>query len=114
MKKNLDTPILKLDGSTYADAPTLGSIVFAAIQLNLPTDQSLSVQQKMALYRLAQKIVSGGTVEFSAEELVLMKDRAGIALPLIIMGAVHDLLDSDSPENNKTHYLPIPAAALNS
>lgn len=95
MNKNLDTPVLRLDGQEYDDKPTFGSVLFMSIQAALPDDQRIPTSEKMKLYRLAQKVVKGGIVDFSSEELALMKKRVEEALPTILMGTVVDMLDRD-------------------
>ena len=100
MKRNLEQEILQLDGKPFDEKEKmlLQGVCFAAVTTPLRTDSELSADFKMKLYRLAQKVVVGGTVDFTAEELTLLKDRINkVYLHPVIVGRAYDMLDEDPP-----------------
>lgn len=109
MNRNFNAPMLDLEGNPYADAATLKSVAFAAVQAQLEGDERLDVDSKMRIYTLAGKIVRGGIVEVSAEDLTLMKARIAKAYPPLVMGEAFRLLEEDfvaPPEDEKAIAIP--------
>lgn len=94
MKRNLDAPILQLDGSEFSDKATLGTVCFSAVVAVIPADQNSDITQKIALYNLAQILAKGGEVDLTSEDIVLLKDRVGKVISNVIaIGRVFELLE---------------------
>mgnify|MGYP003654188587 CR=1 FL=1 len=98
MKRNLDTFLKTLDGKTYEDKATLKSVLFAAVAATLDSDKG---EDKMMLYGLASKIHAGGVVDFTAEEIALMKKRVQTVYPILVVGSTITLLEQDSTDVKK-------------
>lgn len=95
MKRNLDAPILDLEGRPFEDQATLKTVSFLAATASLPSDQNLSVSSKLELYSLAQKLHTGGEVDLTAEEISLLKDRIGKTFAsVIVIGRAFELLEA--------------------
>lgn len=94
MKRNLDALILQLDGNPFEDKATLKTVVFMAVTTPLQADQHDSVDQKIRLYTLAQKVYQGGEVDLSAEDISLIKDRIGkVFNHVVVIGRAFELLE---------------------
>lgn len=98
MKRNLDLPILQLDGQPFKDDPTLGTVCFLAVTGSLPNDERQDGAQKMRLYGLAQKVHGGGVVDLTAEDVALLKERIGRAFTVLVVGRAYELLEADLSE----------------
>lgn len=106
MKRNLDTVMLDLHGKPYTagtgDNPekqtTLGDVCLIAFQSAARGDDAQTGPEKVALYKLASKIVKGGVVELEAEEVTLMKDRLAKTIQAMAYGQAAELLDKDYVE----------------
>lgn len=122
MKRNLDTPILDLegkdvrdgirykrnaDGSFVYDPGTSEPIVldqgyvftakhaaFAALNANIQGEQ-LSDDEKIKVYLLGVKCASGGEVDLSTDECALLKKRVGKVYGPLVYGRMCDFLDTD-------------------
>lgn len=96
MKRNLDLPLLQLDGSPFADAPTLKALIFHSITSVIKGDDQAMVETKLKMYRIAQKVAPGGVVDLEIDELAMIKDRIGKACANVIaMGRSFELLEQD-------------------
>lgn len=97
MKRNFDAPMLDPQGNAYADEATLKTVAFMALQAagSLKSDEHMTVQQKLDIYRLTNLIVQGGVIDLSPEDLVLLKDRIGKALNPMVVGKSFEMLDRD-------------------
>jgi hypothetical protein len=96
MKKDLAQELKNPYGKPFEpEAITLEQTCFQAVSAALPTDQALPVPDKLKLYRVAQKISAGGVVDFSVEELTLIKERIGKTWSTLVIGAAFDILDAD-------------------
>lgn len=96
MKYNLSQTILQLDGSAFEDKPTLQAICLTAVTMPLKQDETLSLNQKLELYRLAQRIVATNEVDLTSEEVSLLKERVGkVFNNITIIGRVVDILESN-------------------
>lgn len=81
-------------GQDFADKATLGVAVYSAFATPLQTDTMQEPAQRLALYRLMQKVGAGGVQELTIEEAATIKDRACKALQsLAAYGAIVDLLE---------------------
>lgn len=96
MKRNLEAPILDLDGKPLPDEATLKSVLFLAVTTPQKDDDRLDVKKKLELYSLAQKVHAGGEVDFTAEEIAALKDRvAKVFVHVVVVGRTFELLESD-------------------
>lgn len=98
MKRNFDAPMLQLDGTPYSDGATLKSVAFAAISASIPGDEHQPVDEKMALYALAGKVVKGGIVDVDTNDLALLEKRIGKAYPALVVGEAFRLIRTDFVE----------------
>lgn len=95
MKRDLDLPLLTIDGKPYEDKATLKTVLFSAITVPVDSDQTMSTDDKMKLYGLAQRVYAGGIADFKAEEIALMKARIGKLYPVLVVGAAFALLEQE-------------------
>jgi hypothetical protein len=97
MKRNFDAPMVDPQGNPYADDATLKTIAFMSLQAagNLPGDERMTVNEKLAIYRLTNLIVQGGMVDLTSEDLSLLKDRIGKAMNPMAVGRAFEMLDED-------------------
>lgn len=93
MQVDLDTKLLDPHGKESSDQATVGTASYSALSAPLPEDQGMSMDQKLKIYRLVQKVAAGGKADLSAEEITTIKSRAAKALPMVWFGALADLLD---------------------
>lgn len=77
---------------------TLGAALFRALNNTLKGDDALPADKQRSLYVLTMKVAPGGEVDFSAEEVVLLKERLSKAFHFMIVGRCHDLLDPTTEE----------------
>lgn len=99
MKRNLDAPILNLDGKPFEDLASLKTLAFMAVTTPIKSDEQMPVADKIKLYALAHKTHLGGVVDFSSEELALLKTRiGGLFTHVIVVGRAFELLDADYVE----------------
>lgn len=99
MKRNFDAPMLDPMGNPYADAATLKTVVFEALNVagRLRGDETMTVADKLNIYRLNNLIVQGGVIDLPAEDLAFLKDRIGKAMPPMVVGKSFEMLDQDPP-----------------
>lgn len=94
MLKNVDTPIVNLDGSTIQQKDTVVTIRDVLENALLAPIDGLTGTQKVARYRLAMAVHAGGDVEFKPEDLVLVKEAVGSTMPTLSVGQVFDWCDA--------------------
>lgn len=92
MKINFDAPILRIDGTEFAEKPSLKTVCFMAATNQLPGDDAMPVDEKLALYGLAQKAHAGGVQELVVEDVALLRKRIGKAFGVEVVGAAFALL----------------------
>lgn len=89
MKINFDSNIKGLDGkdlATETGTATLSSIVTGALIANYHDEQFLPGMEKFKRAQLAQRVYAGGDIDFSVEELTLIKELVGkYATPLVVL-----------------------------
>lgn len=96
MIRDFNAPLKNLDGEPFEDLETLHRIALFACTTVLPKDQHQSMEEKIKLYGLAQKIHPGGEIELTAEQIVLLKTRiAAFPLSPIAIGRAIDLLEAN-------------------
>jgi hypothetical protein len=94
----LDPKGVRIGGAVGADGvmqggTTLGAALYMVTSQPLPEDQGSDPAEKLALYRLAQKVAGEGEVDLAIEEVARLKVRASKVLTIIAYGAVCDLLE---------------------
>ena len=95
MKRNLETVMTDIHGKPYDDVTTLGKICLLAFQTPARSDEALTGPEKLAQYVLATKLVKGGTVDLSAEDITLIKDRLAKTIQALAYGRACELLEAD-------------------
>jgi len=95
MKKDLNTAILDPYKNIITIAPRLEVVCYEAVVGILPEDRTMSMPDKLTLHRISIKIATGGVVDFSIEELSLIKERIGKVWSSLVVGAAYDILDAD-------------------
>jgi hypothetical protein len=98
MKRDLSIKLLTPYGAEFEPSMTLEKVCYEAVTITLPEDQQADAGKKLMLYRIACKIAIGGVVDFTAEEVALLKDRVGKAWNAIVVGAAFTFLDCDFTE----------------
>ena len=96
MKIDFDAPILALDGTPMRDGEnpaTLKALACTALAAMFNDEPSLSATDKYQRFALGLKLVDGGEVDLSVEEIGLIKKLIGKAYPPVTMGRAYDLLD---------------------
>jgi hypothetical protein len=97
MKIDLDALILDLHGKPLPNggdaSMTLGETIATAMIAIAPDDQSLSGDEKMRMFRLAQLAVKGGAQDIKTEDLAMLKTRVGKMYGPLIVGRVYDLIE---------------------
>ena len=100
MKRNLNLPILTLEGESYDDAKTLRDIVYPALRATVPGDERLSRSASDKIFELAIRVVVEGPVlELTVDELKALVDRVVAAVPNpVVRGQACRLLEQDYVE----------------
>ena len=98
MKRNFDAPMTDLEGNEYADKATLKTVALLAFQSPAKGDDTASGQEKLAQYMLASKIVKGGVIDLTAEEITQLKDRLAKTIQALAYGKAVELLEKDFVE----------------
>ncbi len=103
MKINFDAVLCDLAGE-----PMKGEVEDATIQLktisinallaSYQDEQTLSGEDKLSRYKLAQKIHVGGEQELSAEEASLLKRLIGKGYSPLIVGQTYEMIEGKSSE----------------
>lgn len=98
MLRNVDTPIINLDGSAALDDKGQPILVrHAAVNALLSENPQKPTPgvEKAKRYQLALRFQGGGTQEFTPEELSLVKEWAGDAYGPLVVGQVYTWADTD-------------------
>lgn len=95
MKRNLDTPLLTLDGKPFDDNATLKSVVFMVLTAPMEGDDKMSVEAKMKQYGLIKTVHAGGVVDLTAEDITTIKARGAKALSMLAFGLMVDMLEKE-------------------
>lgn len=93
MHYNLDLPITQIDGTEFEPPMRLVTTVFTAITTALRGDETLTPADKLQQYALAVRIHNGGVVELKAEDVAIIKDRAGKLYFTVVYGRLVELLE---------------------
>ena len=101
-KVNLSAVITSYDGKPMKDGgesdkdATLQSVCFGAMTAVLDGDNAMTGEEKMRAYKLTQKLVEGGEVELSAEEITELKKRINKAYHFLVVGRAFELLEGQA------------------
>jgi hypothetical protein len=98
MKRDLDQVLMNAYGKPFEPTMALGVACFQALNSAIDSDQRLTAEDKLKMYRVGKKIAIGGIVDFSPEEIVLIKERVGKLYGAMAMGAICEILDADYVE----------------
>src|SRR5262245_46558353 len=98
MKKNVDIPILDLDGDAIREMHKgrerqCTVRTYAVNALALGNGHESTGEDKITRYRLAMRLHEGGECELSAEECALIKSAVGALYPPLIVGQIHQWAD---------------------
>lgn len=93
MQVDLDRVLIDPQGKESTDKATVGTASYSALAGSLPEDAQMPQDQKLKQYRLIQKVAAGGTTDFNAEEITMIKTRAAKLLPIVWFGALSDIID---------------------
>lgn len=118
MKIDFEQVIKTLDGKdvTDVDAPMvavkegeppslppplrLRNVAVRSLLVPLDIDREMKGDKKMKLWKLAMSIHDGGD-EVAAEEVVLLKDRIGVAYPTLVAGQALAMLEAAATPEKK-------------
>lgn len=98
MKLDLKEPILNYDGKPYQpsgfDKPMTLKDVFQTALTGVINGENLTAEKKNAIYQLSMKLYRKKEINFTAEELTLLKERVNtIYVTPLICGQVADIID---------------------
>ena len=104
----LDTGVFDLDGKPVMDRPgedasptTIGKLVVHALLATLPGDERMSAEQKVRCALLAQRIHGQSEIDtLTAEDITLIKARAGSAFTQLVVMRVWEAIDPASVRSN--------------
>jgi len=96
MKVNFDTELKDIKGDPIKDGDShlkLGTVVVATMFNVLQEDANVSAQQKVSMFKLAQKADAGGEQEITSEDVTLIKNRAAKMYGALVVGRVVEALE---------------------
>lgn len=82
-------------------AVALSQVIADCLLSNLKDDNKLTGTQKIEIHRLAERLVEGGSREYTIQELGLIETRCLEAASILVYGQLSRILNSD----------PVPTAA---
>ncbi|MGU3661122.1 hypothetical protein [Methylobacterium fujisawaense] len=91
----VDQPILDLDGTAHPEL-TIGKAIVAALINVYPDEQSVSGEEKMRRFVLAQRIALGTDIDLTAEDTALAKKMVAKCYGTLVVGRVWAVLDPAS------------------
>lgn len=98
MKVNFDYVLTTLSGDPIKDGETdlkLGTTVASAMLAVIPQeDAAISGNDKVEMFRIAQKATDGGEQDLTAEQIALIKKRGAKLFGALVYGRMHDALES--------------------
>jgi hypothetical protein len=95
MKRDLEQVLINVFGKPFEPSLTLGGACFQALNGVFDSDAKLNGDEKMKIYRVGKKVANGGVVDFSTEELAMIKERVGKMYGAMSVGAIFDTMDAD-------------------
>lgn len=97
MKINFDAPVLDLAEKPMSDEDgrpvTLGTVVVQALLATLRGDESMAGLAKAECGHLAMQLFPGGEHDLKAEQVAMIKERAGRAFTPLVVARAWALLD---------------------
>ena len=102
MKYNTCRAVLTLSGDkpliSEDKIVTFATLMFTAIMSDLAGDDKLSMDKKREIYRLKQRLaLADGMTELSAEEVVMIRERAYKSLKIDLFCQIDEFLEHPSP-----------------
>lgn len=99
MKKNFDFILKELNGKPATDAadkPIPASKVLTDALLTLgEKDRDLGGAEKVKRFQLAEKVMGGGLLDYSIDELTMIKDLVGRNFPPLAVGQIWAYLEKE-------------------
>lgn len=95
MQVNFDQGLLGLDDKPLEDGEgpiTLGRVAVEVL-CGMEQGEKVTGEQKLARFKLAQRIRRGDPVQVSVEEVALLKERLAKFCPPVVMGRCWEILD---------------------
>jgi len=75
MKRDFSIEIKTVEGTSYADKPTVKTMFMQAFGQALRGDSEMSNEQIMKVLELADRIAKGPVVELATEDVAMVKER---------------------------------------
>jgi hypothetical protein len=107
MKRNLDYQLRTIKGEPLRSSavvasgePPILTVLDPVLEslLSQLQDERPTAQEKIQRYKLAHRLVEGGTVDLTPEDLALIKRLVGAAYPPLVVGQVHEWCDRDEAQ----------------
>ena len=103
MKRNLNVILKTLDGKPLREAHESGErdvllshLAVNALLVNYPDEQSLSGEDKVKRFKLAQQINDAdGDVEVTAEQVSLLKSLIAKGYTPLVVGQAYEILEGE-------------------
>lgn len=97
MIKNFDQPLKDIEGNDLLDnnkPVSMKKVILDAILAVSQDESNLDGETKAKRYKLAQKIVVGGDIDLSIDELKEIKERVGkFGVPLVV-GQIYEYMEA--------------------
>ena len=96
MKIDLTKNFIDHKGSLILDGDkpwTLKNVIGQSLLSTFQGDEKLEGQKKYQLYQLGLKLEKESSVELTAEEIALIKDRISKGFTVLVMGQAWDMLE---------------------
>lgn len=91
MKIDFAAPVLDLDGKQVEDK-TIGKLIVDALMAQYPDETSLSGEEKLKRFELAQVAHKANGQDVSVEDAALIKKLIGKAYGPLVVGRVYALI----------------------
>lgn len=96
MKLNCKKVITNLKGKPFQEEGknlTLGDVCCNALLFSYPEEKNVSGKVKYERWKLAAKLVDGGTVDVTLEDMTLIKDLVGKFYGPLLVGPIYNILE---------------------
>jgi len=102
MRLDVSKVLKGIDGRDMTDATgapaTLGAVAVIALTGNYADEPQLAGEEKFARYELALRMVRGGVVELTVDQLAKIKALIGKGLGVAAVGAAWSAIEAGSQE----------------